>query len=534
MQDAQVLQVLVLVGVAVVGLSWLARRVGVAPPIVLLLGGVALAFVPWLQDVRLPSEVVLLVFLPALLYWESLSTSLREIRANLRAVLLNAIPLVLATAGVVAIVGHLLGLSWPVAWVLGAVLAPTDATVMGSMARGMPRRMLTVLRAESLINDGTALVIFAIAVEAATGERDFTWGSSLGSFGLSYLGGVASGLVVAWLAVRARRIVGERLLENGISVVTPFAAFLIAEQLHASGVLAVVACGLALSQIGPRVMSAQARVQATGFWQVATFLLNGTLFVLIGLQLRGAVENLVSSTRGAAALITLLVAAAVIGTRLVWVYTVPYVIRALDRRPQQRLRRVGARQRFPVAWAGFRGGVSLAAALAVPVSLVDGSPFPDRDLIVIVTFGVILVTLLAQGLTLPRVLRWGRLPDDGGEVAEEEHLAQRTATEAGIAALPAVAARLDIPPAVADRVRADYEEHLETLTEATPEQPAEDDDRRAEHEAYGRLRAELLTHKRAAVVGLRDAGRIDDIVLRRVQARLDIEEVRLAAPAADD
>ncbi len=229
----------------------------------------------------------------------------------------------------------------------------------------------------------------------------------------------------------------------------------------------------------------------------------------------------------------LLVAAAVIATRLIWYYTVPYIIRGIDRRPQQRLRRVGARHRFPSAWAGFRGGVSLAAALAVPATVVDGSRFPGRDLIVLVTFGVILVTLLLQGLTLPAVLRWARLPDDGTEAVEQQ-LADRTATQAGLAALPDVAARLEISPAVAARVRAEYEEHLRNLADPA-DHDAEDDIGRADHDDYERLRATLLAHKRVAVVRLRDAGGgIDDIVLRRVQARLDAEEARLAARAGLD
>ncbi len=526
------LPVLVLIGVAVVALSWLARRLGIAPPIVLLLGGVPLAFVPWLEGVRLPPDVVLLIFLPALLYWESLTTSLREIRANLRTVMLSSILLVLATAGAVALLGHALGLSWPVAWVLGAVVAPTDATAVAAVAGRLPRRSLTTLRAESLINDGTALVVFAIAVQAATGEQEFGWASAVARFGLSYLGGAAAGLLVAWLATRARRIVREPLLENGISVLTPFAAYLIAEEVHASGVLAVVASGLALSQVGPRLVSARTRLQARAFWQLTTFLLNGTLFVLVGLQLRSAVQNLVSYSLAEAARDALLVAAAVITTRLIWYYTVPYIIRAVDRRPQQRLRRVGARHRFPSAWAGFRGGVSLAAALAVPVTVVDGSRFPGRDLIVLVTFGVILVTLLVQGLTLPAVLRWARLPDDSAE-AQEQQLAERTATQAGLVALPDVAARLEIPPAVAERVRADYEEHLRNLADPVDDD-TEDGNGRAEHEAYERLRAALLADKLIAVIRLRDEGRIDDIVLRRVQARLDAEEARLAARAGLD
>lgn len=290
--------------------------------------------------------------------------------------------------------------------------------------------------------------------------------------------------------------------------------------------LAVVVCGLAFSQASPRVVTARARLQARGFWEIATFVLNGTLFVLVGLQLRGAVEGLASTSIGSAALQALLIAGVVIGTRLAWSYTMPYVIRALDRRPQQRLRRVGARHRFPMAWAGFRGGVSLAAALAVPLDV------PGRDLIVLVTFGVILVTMVVQGLTLPAVLRWAHLPDDDGE-AREQALAQRTATEAGLAELDRVAEQLGIGPVVVERVRADYQEHLHSLAD-----PAPDDDpaltaERTDHADYQRLRAALLTYKRAAVVRLRDDRLIDDIVLRRLQAGLDAEEVRLSEPSRD-
>jgi CPA1 family monovalent cation:H+ antiporter len=527
-QDAHVLQALVVIGAAVIGFSWLATRLRVAAPIVLLLGAVPLALVPWTSHVVLAPEVVLLLFLPALLYWESLTTSLREIRANLRVVIMSSVLLVLATAGTVAVVGHALGLSWPVAWVLGAVVAPTDATAVAAVAGRMPRRILTMLRAESLINDGTALVVFALAVAVATGAEQFSWPSALGAFALSYAGGAAAGLAVAWLAIRGRRLMANNpLLENGISVLTPFAAYLLAEEVHASGVLAVVVCGLTLSQIGPRTIGARTRVQARAFWQVTTFLLNGTLFVLVGLQLRGAVEGLTSVSPAGAAVAALLVALTVIGTRLLWVNTTPYLIRALDRRPQQRLRRLNARQRFPSGWAGFRGGVSLAAALAVPLSV------PGRDLVVIITFGVILVTLLVQGLTLPAVLRWARLPDDGAE-AREQALAERAAAEAGLAALPDVADRLGVAPAVAERVRVDYEEHIHTL-DAPPsahEDPAVVAER-ADHQDYERLRLALLADKRRALLRLRDAREIDDIVLRRVQAQLDAEEVRLTTRSAE-
>jgi Na+/H+ antiporter len=533
-QDAYPLQVVVSLGLAVLGLTLLARALRVAPPIALLIGGVALGFVPWLQDVRLPSDVVLLLFLPALLYWESLNTSLREIRANLRAVVIDAVLLVLATAGVVAVVGHALGLSWSVAWVLGAVVAPTDATAVAAIARRMPRRQLTTLRAESLVNDGTALALFAIAVEVASGRSEFGFGDAAGEFLLSYGGGALAGLLVAFLAGRARRYLHDPLLGNAVGVITPFTAFLLAEEIHGSGVLAVVVCGLAMSQLGPLLIAAQTRVRARAFWQVSTFLLNGALFVLVGLQLREAIANLVSSSLAEAVVAALLVSAAVIGARLGWMYSVPYLIRLVDRREVHRARRLGARHRFPVAWSGFRGGVSLAAALAVPVVTADGSPLPGRDLIIVVTFGVILITLLLHGLTLPAVLVWSRLPEDHDEIAERR-LADRAAVEAGLAALSEVADRIRASDHVAERVRDDLEGRLADIEEA-PSASDEDDeldesaDDRSDRETYRRLRAELLPQERAAVVKLRDDHVIDDIVLRWMEARLDAEELRLTPP----
>jgi CPA1 family monovalent cation:H+ antiporter len=516
--DSHGLLFLVLVIGAVLVSTAVARRVGLSAPVVLLLAGVLLSLTPALRDFHLAPEVVILLFLPALLYWEALTTSLREIRADLRTVLLSSIVLVLVTVLTVALVGHAMGLPWPVAFVLGAVVAPTDATAVAAVAGRMAHRQLTMLRAESLVNDGTALVVFAIAVAVATGERQLTWYGPLGEFALSYLGGAAVGLVVAWLSVRARKVVHGTTLESGISVLTPFLAFLLAEEVHASGVLAVVVAGLALTQYGPRFISARTRLQTYAFWQVTSFLLNGALFVLVGLQLNTAVRG-VGGVLGHALWMALAVAGTVIGTRLLWHYTVPYLVRALDRRPAQRLRRVSARHRMPNAWAGFRGAVSLAAALAVPGSVAH------RDELIIVTFGVILVTLVVQGLTLPAVLRWAHLPADR-KLEEEYALAQRVAAEAGLAAMPEAAERLGVSRGAVERLAADYEAKLRRLA-AGDDQPEEPDER-MEAEL---LRNELLSVKRATIVRLRDEHVISDTVLLRLQAVLDAEENRINPPS---
>ncbi|QYN26425.1 Na+/H+ antiporter [Amycolatopsis sp. DSM 110486] len=524
--DPRSLQVIVTVLIAVVALSWLAVHVRVAAALVLLAGGVPLAFLPWLHDLRVPPSLILVVVLPALLYWDSLTTSLREIRASLSMVLLNSLGLVLATAWAVAAVGHALGLSWPAAWILGAILAPTDASAIGRVAARLPRRMTTMLRAESVVSDVTALVVFAVAMAVATHQHAFTWTETLSRFAVSFFGGLAAGLAIAWLAVMARKLARDPLLENGINVVAPFAAFLLAEQLHASGVLAVLACGLTFSHVGPRLASGRTRIQARAFWQLTAFLLSGTLFILVGTQLPHAILGTHHYTLHQALVGIVLVAATTVGIRLTWIFTVTYLTRLLDRSPAGRSRRLPPRQVLVLACSGLRGGTSLAMTLVVTVTTV-----PGRNLIVVVAFGVILLMLLGHGLTLPTVIRHARLPDTDGE-NQEELIAERAATEAALAALPGAARRLRCPDHVSDLVRTVHEHQLLALHDAHGPPDGTRAVREVEHTAGQRrhhelLGAALLPYKRAALVRLRDEQVIDDIVLRRVQARIDAEELQL-------
>lgn len=517
-------EIVVVLGVAILASGAAARRVRVPAPLLLLVAGILLGFAPALRAARLPPDAVLVLFLPGLLYWESLTTSLREIRSNLRAIVLLSTALVVATAAVVGAVAHLFGLPVGPAWVLGAALAPTDATAVSAIARALPRRTITVLRAESLVNDGTALVIYALAVGVTVHAQRLHPFEVGWRFLLAYAGGAAAGLLAAWLAVLVRRRLDDPLPENAVSVLTPFLAFWLAELIGASGVLAAVVAGLVFSQVGPRTISAETRVQAQAFWGLSTYLLNAALFVLVGMQAQASVRDLRTMSIGHALALVAVISVVVIGARFAWSFTIPYLLRVLDRRPVQRLRRVGARSRVVNAMAGFRGAVSLAAALAIPETVASGQPFPERDLIVFITSGVILVTLL-QGLLLPRAVRWARLAEDGG-VAAEQHLAETTAAREALAALPEVAERLGAEPGVVERTRAEYEEHLRTL-ETGGEQPPDDPGRRT-NDDYTALRLALLAQKRMTVVRLRDERHIDDVVLRQIQARLDIEELRLS------
>ncbi|MFI5841859.1 Na+/H+ antiporter [Catenuloplanes sp. NPDC051500] len=517
------LEIVVVLGATVLLCNAIAGRLRVAPPVLLLGAGALIGLVPAFHEVRLPPDVMLLLFLPALLYVESLTTSLREIRYMLRVVLLMSTVLVVATAGGVAWIAHEIGLAWGPAWVLGAALAPTDATAVGVLARALPRRTMTVLRAESLINDGTALVLYGVAVALTIGEETLSLPHIGFLFAVSYVGGVLVGLVVAGAGLWIRAHLDRPMHENLVSLLTPFTSFLLAELFDASGVLAVVVAGLVMSQVGPRVMRADTRQQAFAFWQLSTFALNGALFVLVGLQITASVRDLPAGGLAEALIAVGVISAGVVGVRFLWSFTLPYLLRAVDRRPSQRERRSTARSRVVMSVAGFRGAVSMAAALAVPVALRSGEPFPDRELIIFVTSGVIAVTLVVGGLALPAVVRWARLPEDT-EVEEETHLAEREATRAAIEALPEVAERMRIPAIVAERLRLEYEQHLSHI-EATDNGDAD---------ALDALRLEMVQYKRMIVVGLRDDRRIDDIVLRRLQLRLDIEELRLANRGSND
>jgi CPA1 family monovalent cation:H+ antiporter len=371
-------------------------------------------------------------------------------------------------------------------------------------------------------------VIYGLAVGVSVGEDHLSVLHVSWLFVLAYGGGVLIGLLIAWLTVQVRIRLDDPLQENVLFLLTPFTAYLLAEAINASGVLAVVVCGLAMSQTGPRVGRADTRQQTTAFWTLSTFLLNGALFVLVGVEVQSAVRGLTSVDLTRGLLQVALVSVVLFAVRLAFLFVTAYLIRAVDRRPSQRLRRVSHRARVVSATAGFRGAVSLAAALAVPTVLTSGGPSPGRDTIVFVTAGVITVTIVVQGLLLPTVVRWARLPDDD-RVERERHLAQTLAAEEALAALSDVGSELGADPEVVDRLGREYDEHLQVLRVSDgPADEAGDEPLVRHEQQYSALRLALLARKRATVIRLRDEGRIDDTVLRQIQTRLDIEEVRLS------
>jgi CPA1 family monovalent cation:H+ antiporter len=531
------LTVIVVIGACVLASGIVGNRLGIAPPVLMLALGVVVGFVPRLRAVELPPEVVLLVFLPALLYWESLNASLRAIRRTLRGIVLMSTLLVICSAAAVAVIAHAFGVPWGPAWILGGALAPTDATAVAALGRVLPRQAMDVLQAESLINDGTALVVYGVAVSVTIGAEHFSAVHVGWLFLRSYVGGAAAGIAVAFLGAQLRARLADPLLENVAILLIPFSAFLLAEAVQASGVLAVVACGLIMSQLGPKVGTPAVRLLSQGFWRLGTYMLNGALFVLVGIESQSAIRNLTSFDLARALSMVAAVVGVLIAVRIVFQFAVVYAIRALDRRPAQRARRVSHRFRMITGMAGFRGAVSLAAALAVPNTVHGGGALPDRDVIVFVTAGVI-AALMLQAFALPPIVRWANLPEDTA-IESERRLASRTASEEAMAAMPEIAATLGTSPEVIDMARREYEKRLKVSRVGGPgaaedEEDSEDSEQsaaerlRAFDSEYRELRLALLGAKRVTVLRLRDERQIDDAVLRHIQARLDIEEVRLS------
>jgi monovalent cation/hydrogen antiporter len=497
-------------------------------PILFVVGGLAAGFVPGIPNVELNPDLVLVIVLPPLLYSASFFSSLRDLRANLRPISLLSIGLVGATTFAVAAIAHAVidELSWEAAVVLGAVVSPTDPIAATAIAQrlNVPRRVVTIVEGESLINDATALILYRFAVAAVV-----TGTFSLTDAGLEFVGnaagGIAIGLVAGWAVAQVRRRLDDAPTEITISLMTAYFAYLPAVALDVSGVLAAVTAGIYLGWRAPRLVTSPAtRLQLLAVWEILVFVLNALLFVLLGLQFQRLLDAL-----GGYSAVTLvgygaLVAGAVIAIRIVWVFPFTYLLRRLSPRVRDRDPSPPWQQTLLVAWTGMRGAVSLAAALAIPLETDAGAPFPARDLIIFLTFCVILATLVLQGLSLPRLIRSLDVDDDGG-AEYEENKARLHAAKAAIARIDALAAQDWVRDQTADRMRALYDYRLRRFKARFDD----GDDGALEEQSlsYQRLRREALEAEREAVVELRNRGLINDEVMYRVVRDLDLEDTRL-------
>jgi monovalent cation/hydrogen antiporter len=518
----QLVGLLLGVGVLVV----LAPVLRIPYPILLVLGGLALAFVPGLPEFELRPEVILLGFLPPLLYSSAFFTSVRDLRTNLRPVSLLAIGLVAATMAGVAVVAHWLvdDLTWPAAFVLGAIVSPTDPIAATSIGRrlGVPRRLVTVIESESLLNDASALVFYRTAVVATIAGTFSLWEAGAQLL-LNAVGGIAIGLGVGYVVRQVRRRLNDPPTEITVALLTAYLAYLPAEALGVSAVLAAVTVGLYMGWYTPELTNAETRLHGEAFWTILTFILNAALFALVGLQIPRVLDQLDGWSTSELVVSATGVCAAVILIRLAWVFPLAYVPRFLSKR-------IRARDPYPtwriplvLGWAGMRGAVSLAAALAIPLTIDGGAPFPGREIIIFLASCVILSTLVLQGLTLPLLIRLVGLEDDGA-AAVEEATARIRAAESALARLEQLVEAGEIREDTAERIRGLYNFRADRFRERLDDDRSEIEER---SQAFQQVRRELLRAEEQAVVELRRAGVISDDVMRRILRDLALEELRL-------
>ena len=526
MGDLQI--VLAALFVSAAGLNALANWLQVPYPIPLVIGGLVLGLLPGIPDIQLNPELVLLVFLPPLLYSSAFFADLRALRTDARVISLTAVGLVLATAAAVAVIGHeLIGLPWAMAFALGAIVSPTDPAAATAIMRrvGAPRRLVNILEGESLFNDATALVAYKVAVAAAIGGS-VSAGHTVLEFFRDAAGGIAIGLVVGWVVGEVRKRVSDLNTDLTISLFTAYGAFIPADQLGVSGVLAVVACGVYLGFRAPEIASPESRMQLFGLWSTLAFLLNAALFILIGLQLPVIVDGLNGRPAGEVIGYAAAVCGAVIAVRFLWNIVVTSIIRVLDRRPSQRARRASWPDRVVGSWAGMRGAVSLAAALALPLHTDAGDPLPGRELIQFITFSLILVTVVGQGLTLPWLIRRLGVVEDGTEEEHEELRARLVIARAALERVDELEAEDWTREGTVERVRRLYEFRQRRFKIRAGK--LEDETGTEEGSLlYQRMMHEIYAAQRQALVGLRNSREISSEVMRRVERELDLEESRL-------
>ena len=521
-------QIFLILLAVLAGTAWLSRRVHIAPAILLLVAGIALAFVPGMPSLELPPEVVLLLVLPPLIYSASVAMSWREFKHNLRPIILLAVGCVIFTAFAVAAATHyLIGLPWAVGFVLGAIVAPPDVVAPLAIARKLclPRRILVVLEGEGLANDATALILYRFAV-AAISTGTFSLPEASGGFVAIIVGEVLFGLAVGWLSLHARHRARDPQVEITLSLITPYLAYWVPEHFGGSGVIATVACGLYMSWNGPLLISSATRLQGIFFWDLVIYLIEGLLFLLTGFQMRSILEKSKAFPLDDILIATALVVAIIIVARFAWAYPATYLPRILSRRLRERDPSPPWQWTFILSFAGVRGAVSLAAALALPFTLASGDAFPYRGLILFVSFGVIIVTLVGLGLGLPPVVRWLGVAEAGRGETNAEHeseiAARREALGAALKSLDAITVDRELSDEVVKLLRARHETRANQLPDSL------DPDRHDVSTAGTELTRELISAERKFIHGLLRDGKITDEIRRRIERDLDLEEASLA------
>jgi CPA1 family monovalent cation:H+ antiporter len=525
---AATLQTLLLLLAVMVIVAIVSRRINVAPTILLVIAGIGLALLPGVPRIELAPEFVLLGILPPLIYSAGVAMSWREFKFNLRPIALLALGCVIFTACAVALaMNWLLGMPIAVAFVLGAIVAPPDAVAPLAIVRqlGIPRRLLVVLDGEGVANDATALILYRFAV-AAVGTGLFSIWEAASTFVLIVVGEIAYGIAIGWLSLRLRRWAGDPRVEITLSLMTPYAAFLVPAHLGGSGVLATVAAGLFVSWNGPLLIPAATRLQGIFFWDLLVYLLEGIVFLVTGLQIRTLLERTEIALLNQLTMAALLAVVVVVVARFVWVYPAVYLPRWMSARVARRDPLPPWQWIFFLAFVGVRGVVSLAAALAVPLATAAGAPFPYRDLILYVTFVLIVVTLVGQGLLLPAIVRALGLTRHAADERKREHTAEAAARSQALEVaqkrLERLAAEGKASPEVLALMRAHHEYRSGRLPNAT----ADGSDLAA---VAAGIRSELIAAEREFIYRLLQTGQITDEARRRIERELDLEEAGIAS-----
>jgi Na+/H+ antiporter len=524
-EHVRITELILICLVVVALLAIVARKIRIPYPILLTIGGVVLALIPGLPAIHLDPELVFSLFLPPLIYPAAVYTSWRDFRANLRPILLMATVLVLITMAATAFLfPPLVGLPLAVGFVFGALISPPDAVAALSVTQNLrvPRKIIVILEGESLVNDATSFISFRFAVAAV-----MTGSFSLGQASLQFLfvatGGVCVGLAVGWLATQVQKRLDDPPVQTMLSLLTPYVAYFSGERLHVSGILAVVIAGMYYGWRAPRILSGRMRLQAIPVWEMVLFILNGILFMLIGLQLPQVIHALPPGSAFQIAKLAVFVLLVIVLVRFVWIFGATYLPRFFSR-TLRRKNRIPWRQTALIAWTGMRGADSLAGALAIPFFLPNGQPFPGRNVILLLTFCVIFGTLVLQGLTLAPLVGWLGIEDD--HVTEkEERLARLKANEAALAHVEAVEALHRARPKTIERLRSEY---LDRIQQLRSEGPPEKTVRRLFSRDFEELAREALETERETVIGLRNDEVINDQALRRIQRDIDLAEARLS------
>lgn len=512
-------------------LAVVSEKINFPFPILLILIGLAIALIPDLPIIELNSDVVFLIFLPPILYGSAWGTNWHEFKANMRPILLSAIGLVIFTTCLVAFAAHTFipGFGWAEGFVLGAIVSPPDAVAASAVTKhlGLHRRLSTILEGESLINDASGLIAYKYAIIAvATGNFIF-WNASLQFLWMAFAG-IAIGLVIGFaLYFLHKFIIEEPTIETVITFLSPYVAYLIAEHFHVSGVLAVVTAGLFLTSRQMEIFSHSTRIKAYATWETVLFILNGVIFILIGLQLKKVIKDIEKYPIDELLFYGLIISVLVIVVRFIWVYPAAILPRMLSKRIRE-TEHFDIRNVFIFSWSGMRGVVSMAAALALPYTVNEVYPFPNRDLIVFLTFCVVIFTLLVQGLTLAPIIKWIKLPKYS--ILEDEHKTRIMLTSATIEYIEENFALNQISDSVLAQIKSKYEIRYNKLFKSDlPNVEIQETKNRADEifNQYVKTEKRLINLERDLIKQARKKGQISNEVLLKIERELDLEESQL-------